>query len=178
MRFIYLDPPYPGQARKLYKMPEVDHRVLIQEATQEYDGFALSTSTPALKEVLELCPSYVRVGAWVKPFCSFKPGVNPAYAWEPIIYHTPKKHSRKDPTIRDWVSANITLKKGLCGAKPEGFCFWLIDLLGLELEDTFEDRFPGTGAVTTAYLKWRDLSLNKAKSINTMELEPCSQKSK
>lgn len=154
MRFVYLDPPYPGQAQKHYGMPEVDHKALIEEACKDYDGFALSTSSSALKEVLELCPSYVRVASWVKPFCSFKPGVNPAYAWEPVVFHSPKKHSREEDTIRDWYSENITLQRGLSGAKPEGFCFWIFALLGLELEDTFEDRFPGTGAVTKAYRKW------------------------
>lgn len=155
MKFVYLDPPYPHQAQKLYKMPEVDHRALIEEAARNYDGFALSTSSSALKEVLDICPSYVRVAAWVKPFCSFKPGINPAYAWEPVIFHSPKKHSREEDTTRDWYSENITLQRGLCGAKPEGFCFWIFALLGLELEDTFEDRFPGTGAVGRAYRKWR-----------------------
>lgn len=157
MRFLYLDPPYPGQARKLYRMPEVDHKALIEEACRDYDGFALSTSSSALKDVLELCPTYVRIAAWVKPFCSFKPGINPAYAWEPVLFHTPKKRSRALPTIRDWHSANITLKKGLCGAKPESFSLWLFDLLGLELDDTFEDRFPGTGAVSEAYRKWQEV---------------------
>ena len=159
MRFIYLDPPYPGQARKHYKMPEVDHAALIQEAITDYDGFALSTSSSALKYILELCPAYVRVAAWVKPFASFKPGVNPAYAWEPVIFHTPKKRSRTVKTVRDWHSANITLKKGLAGAKPESFCEWIISLLGLELEDTLEDRFPGTGIMLQTWETWRSRAL-------------------
>ena len=33
-----------------------------------------------------LCPSGVRIGALVKPFAVFKTGVNPAYAWEPVIF--------------------------------------------------------------------------------------------
>lgn len=155
MKFIYLDPPYPGQAQKLYKLPETDHEALIKEALRNYDGFALSTSSSALKELLPLCPDYVRVAAWIKPFCSFKPGINPAYAWEPVIWHSPKKHSRAEDTIRDWHSENITIQRGLTGAKPEGFCFWIFDLLGLELEDIFEDKFPGTNAVGRAYEKWR-----------------------
>lgn len=155
MRFIYLDPPYPGQAKKRYGCPEVDHAALIDRVCRDYDGWALSTSSSALREVLELCPPYVRIAAWVKPFCSFKPNVNPAYAWEPVIYHTPKRRSRQAKTVRDWHSQNITLKKGLCGAKPRSFCLWLFDLLGLELEDEFVDMYPGTGVVSETYRAWR-----------------------
>jgi hypothetical protein len=155
LKFIYLDPPYLGQAQKHYQMPEVDHAALIEDATKNYDGFALSSSSSALKEVLDLCPSYVRVAAWIKPFCSFKPNVNPAYAWEPVIWHSPKKHSRAEDTVRDWCSESITLQTGLVGAKPEAFCMWVFALLGPELDDTFEDRFPGTGAVSKAYRRWR-----------------------
>ena len=161
MRFIYLDPPYPHQARKHYKMPEVDHAVMIAEATRDYDGFALSTSSSALQEVLAICPAYVRIAAWVKPFCSFKPGVNPAYAWEPVIFHTPRRRARDAPTIRDWHSENITLRTGLSGAKPESFCYWIFELLGLEKCDELEDKFPGTGAVGAAYRKWQSMGLDR-----------------
>ncbi|KKM25473.1 hypothetical protein LCGC14_1594680, partial [marine sediment metagenome] len=65
--------------------------------------------------------------SWVKPFCIFKPGVGVAYAWEPILVSGGRKRPRSKPTVRDWVSANITLKKGLVGVKPEAFCFWLFD---------------------------------------------------
>lgn len=89
----YADPPYPGQARKHYRndpshipAAEVDHAALIAQLCDEYpDGWALSTSSAALRDVLLLCPADVRVAAWVKPFAVFKPGVNPAYAWEPVI---------------------------------------------------------------------------------------------
>ena len=100
MRFIYLDPPYPGQARKHYKMPEVDHAALIQEAITDYDGFALSTSSSALKDILS-------------------------------------------------------------GAKPESFCEWIIALLGLELDDTLEDRFPGTGIMGQTWETWRARALGE-----------------
>lgn len=39
-----------------------------------------------------------------------------------------RKKNRKEPTVRDWVSCNITLKKGLTGVKPDGFCYWLFDV--------------------------------------------------
>lgn len=91
MKFAYADPPYIGQARKHYKhdpnCAEVDHKALIEKLQLEYpDGWALSLSSPSLKKILELAPDDIRVGAWVKPWASYKPGIKVAYAWEPIIW--------------------------------------------------------------------------------------------
>lgn len=41
----------------------------------------------------------------------------------------------------------ITLRRGLTGAKPERFCRWVLDLLGVD-GDTVEDLFPGTGVMS------------------------------
>lgn len=152
LRIGYADPPYPGQARKHYGCAEVDHGQLIARLARDYpDGWALSTSSPALRGVLAVCPPGVRVAAWVKPFASFKPGVNPAYAWEPVVFAGGRKRGRADPTVRDWVSCNAALGRGLAGAKPDGFCLWLFGLMGLRTGDTLDDLFPGTGAVTRAW---------------------------
>lgn len=154
MRFAYADPPYIGQAKKHYshdpRCAEVDHAALI-EKLNGYDAWALSLSSPSLRLILPLCPEDVRVMAWVKPFASFKPNVNPAYAWEPVIVRGGRKRGRGEPTARDWVSCNIALKKGLSGAKPEAFCFWLFTVLGMQPGDEFDDIFPGTGGVSRAW---------------------------
>ena len=153
MRFAYADPPYIN-CSNLYKDHEdydgeVDHKALINKLLEEFpDGWALSCHTPSLGYLLSLCPEDVRVGAWVKPFCSFKPNVNPAYAWEPVIFRGGRRYERSDDTVRDWVSVNITLKKGLTGAKPYGFCEWIFELLNIQKGDDLADLFPGTGAVT------------------------------
>ena len=155
MRIAYADPPYIGQAMKHYGREEVDHLELIDRLVHDYpDGWALSLSSTTLQRILAMCPRGVRVGAWVKPFCSFKPGVNPAYAWEPVIFSGGRKRARTEPTVRDWVAVNITLRKGLSGAKPRDFCFWLFDLLGMMEGDELIDLFPGTGAVTKAWKEW------------------------
>jgi hypothetical protein len=154
LRAAYADPPYIGQAKKLYSCEEVCHKALIERLC-EYDCWALSCSSPTLREILPICPPTARVGAWVKPFAIFKPNVNPAYAWEPVIFDGARRGDRKRKTVRDWVSCNITLKKGLCGAKPEGFCIWLIELLGLEPTDTLDDLFPGTGIVRREWEKFQ-----------------------
>jgi len=163
MRFAIADPPYIGQAQKHYTndpsgIPpaEVDHAELIARlCSGKYDGWALCLSSPSLRHVLSLCPPDVRVGAWVKPFASFKPNVNPAYAWEPVIFWGGRPRGRDVPTVRDWVAANITLRKGTHGAKPVQFCHWLFEFLGMEREDTLDDLYPGSGAITNSFKQWR-----------------------
>ena len=154
MRVAYADPPYIGQAKKHYNSDEVDHESLIKQL-EAYDGWALSCSSPSLPVILPMCPSNIRIGAWVKPFCAFKVNVNPAYAWEPVVFKPARARGREKLTVRDWVSSNITLKKGLVGVKPEAFSFWLFEILGAEPTDEFIDMFPGSGAVSRAWDKWK-----------------------
>lgn len=157
MRVAYADPPYIGQAKRHYNSEEVDHAELIQLLCIAFDAWALSCSSPSLKQILTMCPDGVRVGAWVKPFCAYKKNVNPAYAWEPVVFFGGRnKGTGVDIlTSRDWVSESITLKKGLCGAKPKNVCFWLFEMLGLRSDDEFVDLFPGTGIVLTCWNEWR-----------------------
>ena len=158
MKFAYADPPYIGQARKHYshdsQCAEVDHSKLIDHLVTNYpDGWALSLSSPSLQQILPLCPA-VRVMAWVKPFCAFKVNVNPAYAWEPIIISGGRLRNREQETVRDWISANITLRQGLHGAKPKEFCYWLFDVLNVQPGDDFDDLFPGTGIVAQCFREY------------------------
>lgn len=155
MRIAYADPPYVGQAKRYPEKQEIDHQKLIFEL-ETYDGWAVSASSPSLKYILSLCPDNVRIGAWIKPFCAFKPNVNPAYAWEPVIFKPARGYTRDEPTIRDWIKHNITLKQGVIGAKPYEFCFWIFRILGARGdEDEFFDLFPGTGIVTKAWNNWK-----------------------
>jgi hypothetical protein len=129
---------------------------LIARLCDEFpDGWAMSLHSPGLKHILPLCPDDCRVASWVKPFCSFKKGVKPAYAWEPVIFRGGRKSTNEQETVRDWVAANITLMRGFPGAKPEAFCFWLFDLLNMDRGDEFHDLFPGSGAVGLAWESWR-----------------------
>ena len=160
MNIAYADPPYPGQAEKHYsddpRCAEVDHAELIARLERDYDGWALSSGADlaAMRLVIPLLPDGVRVCPWVKPFASFKPNVTLAYAWEPIYVKPARRRERDLPTVRDWVSANITLKRGLSGVKPDAVCFWLFEALGMERGDTFADLFPGSGAVSEAWALW------------------------
>lgn len=161
MKFAYADPPYIGQAKKHYShdpnCAEVDHEHLIERLVAEYpDGWALSCSSPSLKKILSYCPDDVRIGGWFKPFASFKRNVTIAYAWEPVVFRGGRPIPITEPTVRDWVESpavgeSITLRKGLAGAKPKAFCFWILDILNVEAGDTLDDLFPGTGIMSRCF---------------------------
>jgi hypothetical protein len=106
--------------------------------------------------MLNLCPDDVRVGAWVKPFAAFKKNVTRAYAWEPVIFRGGRPIPMTEPTVRDWVSEPITMRKGFPGAKPAAFCWWVFDFLGMQPDDEIDDLFPGSGAVGEALQMWRE----------------------
>lgn len=160
MRFAFADPPYLGCCG-LYQHHHPDgrcwdrietHAAFIERLVAGYgDGWALSLSSSTLRAILPLCPEEVRVGAWVKPFASYKPGVNPGYAWEPVIFSGGRPLGRDVETVRDWVAANITLRRGLTGAKPREFCNWIFAMLGAAPGDELNDLFPGSGAVGAAW---------------------------
>ena len=159
MRFAYADPPYVGNSGYYRADPnhaEVDHNELLERLCRGYDAWALSCYTNSLKTILgyPACPDDIRVGAWVKPFCSWKPGQNPVYAWEPVLFWHPRKRGKDIPSARDWVSANMTMQKGLIGAKPIKVCYWIFEILGAGPGDDFSDLYPGTGIVSRAWENW------------------------
>jgi hypothetical protein len=164
MKLAYADPPYLGCCR-LYGHYHPDglcwddlatHELLINQLTGRYpDGWAMSASSPSLRDILPLCPPETRTAAWVKPFCIFKKGVRPAYAWEPLLFmggrnqhHPPPAKGAEQTTPKDYIAAPITLKRGLTGAKPPEFCRWVLDLLGYTDGDTVDDLFPGTAVMS------------------------------
>lgn len=186
LRIAYADPPYIGQAKKHYgrdgdpfggEVGEVDHVGLIAHLEQ-FDAWALSASAPSLRTILPMCPPEARTLVWVKPFGAYKRNVRVAYVWEPVIVVPAPRREGNVPT-RDFcfdsevVSESITMKRGLAGAKPERFCFWLFNVLGAMPGDELSDLFPGTGAVTAAWEKWCGLGGPKmkqsVKTTNTLE---------
>ena len=173
MKFAYADPPYIGQSKRHYKnhedyAGEVNHQELIDRLVEEYpDGWALSLSAPTLKQILNMCPDDVRVMVWVKPFHAWK-NIRPSYGYEPVIVRGGRKanfrtEDKKVLGYQDWVSASITMKKGLTGAKPERFCIWLFEVLNVRPKDTLDDLFPGTGVVSEMY-NWY---INQYKDVAT-----------
>lgn len=164
MKAAYADPPYLGTAEKFYgelhpeaaewDEPET-HKLLIEQLSDEYDAWALSMGSTTLRLMLPWCPEEVRVGAWIKPFASFKANVTHAFTWEPVLFRFDRKRTREQDTWRDHIAEPITLQRGFTGAKPEKVCFWIFEGLNLHDGDEFHDLFPGSGAVTRAYDRWR-----------------------
>lgn len=163
MRIAYADPPYIGQAKRMYgpDAREVNHPLLLAHLA-EFDGWALSATSNSLRYLLPLCPEGARVAAWVKKTAVYKKGVNPTYAWEPVIYYGGRRgNQRHNPNdfVLDWVHCLVAQfhdnpGRIVPGAKPQPFCFWLFDLLGMEQTDTLVDLFPGSGAVSHAWDAW------------------------
>lgn len=168
MRFAYADPPYLGtsafgaahhysdhhEQAADYDRPSA-HLALVEQLVDEFpDGWALSLSSPSLRTILPFCPPDVRVCSWVKGWCSWKPGVSPKYAWEPVILRGgafPGEHR----VVRDWLMCNVSTGQKLPGVKPPAFCRWVFGLLGAGPSDELVDLFPGSGAVSRAWEAWR-----------------------
>ncbi len=165
MRFAYADPPYMNDAGKYRNHAdyagEVDHAALINQLITEYpDGWVLHLSCKSLQTMLAMCPSDVRVLAWVKPLSGFLPGIRLQYGWEPIIMRGGRqgKHEKGQSAIRDWISQSalgLTFRPReegyVIGRKPDEVCFWLFDCIGARPGDELNDLFPGSGAVGRAW---------------------------
>src|SRR5688572_25422869 len=88
--------------------------------------------------------------------------LHPDAAREPVIFKSARGASERAlpaegaglQTTRDYLAAPIALRRGLVGAKPEAFCRWIFDLIGLRPGDPFVDMFPGSGAVGAAWERW------------------------
>jgi len=152
VRFAYADPPYLGRCHYYGHHHEapygcwddpMTHVELLNYLDREYDGWAYSMSSSSLSALAQWVPS-ARVGAWDKPFASFKPGQRVPYVWEPVLFKTAKQFEDA-PWTRDFLVEPMSMKRGVTGAKPEAFCRWVLDLLGYQDDDEFTDLFPGSG---------------------------------
>jgi hypothetical protein len=161
MRIAYADPPYPGQAATHYRdhpdyAGEVDHAELLERLERDYDGWILHTHVPGLRLLNDLIPPDARLCVWAKTFAAFKANIPVAYAWEPVIVKAARTPIVDGQIVmRDWISAPITLRRGLSGAKPAEVCQWAFRLAGAHRDDTLDDLYPGTGAVQRAWDAWR-----------------------
>jgi hypothetical protein len=181
VKAAYADPPYLGCGTKHYgslhpEAAEYDdpqaHKRLIERLNDEFDCWALSLHEPSLRIILPMCPEGVRVASWVKPFAAFKANVTRAWAWEPVIFSfvRARPRTREQGTWRDFVSEPIAMRRGFPGAKPDKVCFWIFEGLNLFPDDDFHDLFPGSGAVTKAWDKWK--SRTAPEQLNLEAIEP------
>ena len=155
MKLAYADPPYPGRAHLYADHPdyagEVDHLDLIASLRAGYDGWALSTSAVALRDLLPIFPPTARVLAWVKHTVTV--------SWEPVIVVPARTPDR---TLRDWIQVEPDSYQWrekpdsyVIGQKPEAFCRWMFGWLGAHPDDDLDDLFPGSGNVGRAWDSWR-----------------------
>jgi len=170
VRFAYADPPYPGQSKRLYGdhpdyAGEVDHAELVARLCRDYpDGWALSTSVEAFREVLILCPPDVRVAIWnVTNRRPFSGAGRWHQSWEPVIVHGGRQKWGEAPRVRDLMSS------GALAATGDVFSRWLFDLLGATQDDQLDDLFSGSGTVGREWEKFRsqqsfDLTLSFTKN--------------
>jgi hypothetical protein len=171
LRFVYADPPYPGLAHYYEGQgmaEEVDYVELCGKLDAEYDGWAVSLHGPALRDIWHKLDPKVRVGIWCKPWTPFKRSLRVQYTWEPVMFWTPRKQTPKNGdkwtdacAPRDFCVVNAEMKttiingKKFKGVKPHDFCVWVFALLGMNHNDQFTDLYPGSGAVTVAWERWK-----------------------
>lgn len=148
----YADPPYPGKAGIYRNQPdysgEVDHAALLRTLAG-FDGWALSTSADALREVLPLCPPEAKVCAWTKPIGPAAKAAGLANTWEPLIVLPARQEG---PPLRDWICTQPARRRGdLIGRKPIRFVAFMFAAIGLRAGDELVDLYPGTGIVSRLY---------------------------
>lgn len=158
MRFAYADPPYPGKSFYYPEGREVDHASLLEKLTAEYpDGWALSTSSEALRDVLALCPANVRVCAWFKGVRSTR-SRRALVSWEPLIV-SGGRPLRADVVcdVADGLIAQGRFRSfpgAMIGMKPPAFAEWMFRILGASPVDQLDDLFPGSGAIGVAWARY------------------------
>lgn len=183
MKFAYADPPYPGQSKRLYGSHpdyagEVDHAELIARLGRDYpDGWALSTSVEALRDVLLLCPASVRVAVWnVTNRRPFNGAGRWHQSWEPVIVQGGRLAWGEGPCVRDLLSCGALAETNdITGQKPRSFGRWIFDLLGVRPDDEFHDLFRGSGAISrewTAYQAQESLPLRYSHTKNVNSWRP------
>lgn len=163
-RFAYADPPYPGKAGYYPEGREVDHQALIAKLEADWpDGWALSTSAAALRDVLPLCPPSVRVCAWrrrTRP----TPSRRPLSAWEPLLVvggrELPTERPQDVLDVLDYRGRYDAFPGALVGMKPPEFAVWMFAQLGARAGDELADLFPGSGAITRAWELYTSLGPN------------------
>ncbi len=165
-RFAYADPPYPGCAHYYEERQEVDHADLIARLMAEYpDGWALSTSSSALRDILALCPPATRVCVWRRRVRG-GPSKRALSAWEPLLVFRGREHATDvSQQLLDYIATDDVIldevldyrgrydsfSGALVGMKPPSVSAWIFRQLGARAGDTLDDLYPGSGAVGRAW---------------------------
>lgn len=118
------------------------------------DGWALSTSAAALRDVLPLCPLSVRVCVWRRQHRGGR-SRRPLSAWEPLLVVGGRELQTARPQDvldhLDYRGRYDAFPGALIGMKPPEFAVWMFGLLGAGPGDELVDVFPGSGAIGRAW---------------------------
>lgn len=154
-RFAYADPPYPGKAGYYPERREVDHASLVEQLLAGgWDGWALSTSAAALRDVLPMCPVEIYVAVWRRQHRPTR-SRRALSAWEPLLVYGGRDLQTEQPQDvldhLDYRGRYASFPGALVGMKPPQFAVWMFSLLGAQVGDELTDLFPGSGAIGRAW---------------------------
>ncbi len=129
------------------------HSALVHRLIADYDGWAIAMAHDNLRTYLPLIPAAVpiRIGIWRKPQ-NMPSGARVINTWEPVIVRIPEGRRASTGAVifpPDSISVG-RLNSGFVGAKPPQWTRWVLDMLGYQDDDTVDDLFPGSGAVSLA----------------------------
>lgn len=161
-RFAYADPPYPGKAGYYVERQEVDHASLLEQLVDGFpDGWALSTSAAALRDVLPMCPAGISICVWRRRTRPTKSRA-PLSAWEPLLVYRGRALQTGRPQAvldhLDYRGRYDAMPGALVGMKPPEFAVWMFSLLGAEPGDELVDLFPGSGVIGRAWALYTSLT--------------------
>ncbi|MCW2783473.1 MAG: hypothetical protein JWR35_3924 [Marmoricola sp.] len=172
MRLAIADPPYLGQGARYEHLHDEAHRWddprahldLLRQLEATYDGWVLATHGHGLRILWANAPEAARIGVWVKARRRAFPMTRVSWGHEFVIFRQPggrrgaaygkaeEPSMRKDVVLTgDTLFAAVPRSGGrILGEKPPAWTHWALALLDYRPEDSVEDLFPGSGAVTDA----------------------------
>lgn len=150
----YGDGPRDGSAKPADFHPDAGewdrparHRLLLEQLLDDYDGWAIATCPEGLSHYMPL-PISAHLLVWNK-LRAMPTSSRIANTWEPVILFPPRgRRARTGRQVPDVLTA-AAHGAGFAGAKPPEWTRWVLDALGhVPEEDTVDDLFPGSGAVS------------------------------
>src|SRR5262249_30831682 len=105
-------------------------------------------------------------------------------AWEPVIVHggravdPSRGPGQRIDSLVHGVVPMTTLPSRVTGTKPAAFCRWVFDLLGAQPGDTLHDLYPGSGAVTRAWITYTHPPPQPADTASEPPLDDASRRTR
>lgn len=126
------------------------HMALMTDLDLHWDGWAMAASAKTLSELLPHADKLgARCGIW-HVTNAIPDGARVRSTWEALIFRVPlsRRAAGTGMSVPDTLHAPHPMN-GFVGSKPDQWTTWVLDLLGYDpSEDTVDDLFPGSGAVS------------------------------